>query len=135
MISKTLVAASAIFATPIEPLEGQLNAAIWHDLQANAMIGNGDWLASLLLNAGDGKELNFHINQLQCRQRMPEMQCRFILSRDGGKIAVFGEDAPENLECEAVFEKGAGTWQVVHQPPRRGRGHSKSSMRCKIPKV
>lgn len=135
MISKTLLAASAIFATPVAPLEGQLNAAIWHDLEANAMIGNGDWLASLLLHAGDDKTLNFNINQLQCRQRMQEMECRFMLSRDGGKIVVFGEDAPENLQCVAAFQKGADTWQVIHQPPRRGSGHSKSSMTCKIPTV
>ncbi|MGW8203992.1 hypothetical protein ACWGM0_15790 [Sphingomonas bisphenolicum] len=75
MIPNILLAATAVFLVPAAPLDGQLNAAIWHDLEANAMIGNGDRLAALWANAGNEKALTLHIEQLRCRQQKSVKQC------------------------------------------------------------
>ena len=63
----TLMAAASL-APPEEPLAGQLRAAIWNDLQLNAMIGNSNWLASLWYNAGqeDAKAPDLHILDMLC---------------------------------------------------------------------
>lgn len=132
MIPNILLAATAVFLVPAAPLDGQLNAAIWHDLEANAMIGNGDRLAALWANAGNEKALTLHIEQLRCRQQKSVKQCSFTLARDGGKITVFGKDAPEQLRCIASLEKIRDAWQVIHQPPKKHRGHSQSSMNCNL---
>jgi hypothetical protein len=130
MFPSSLLAATAAFMAPVAPLDGQLNAAIWNDLQANAMIGNGDRLAALWANAGNEKPLTLHIEQLRCGQQKAVLQCSFTLARDGGQVTVFGEDSPEHLRCVASFEKSADMWHVIHQPPKKRRGHSQSSMNC-----
>lgn len=123
-------AASVILMAPSEPLEGQLQSAIWADLQLNAMIGNGSWLASLWYNAGDGLGPDLHIRGLQCAMTSFGQRCSFDLYRDGGPTNVLGETAPDKLACVAAFAHHSDGWSVIHAPPR-GAGHSKTSMECK----
>lgn len=126
-----LIYAAATMVAPPEPVAGQLNAAIWSDLQLNAMIGNGNWIASLWYNAGDGSSPDLHIRDLECRKRGPGMECAFELVRDGGTRTVAGEPAPDRLSCTAFFIRAEDRrgWAVMHTPPKRV-GHSRTSMAC-----
>ena len=134
MFALLAILAVAASAPPTEPVAGQLRAAIWHDLQVNAMIGNGDWVSSLWYNAGieDPKAADLHIQDLACRVRTDGYLCSFTLFRDGGVKAVLGERAPDELTCNATFvpAKDDKGWTIKHVPPRR-TGHSQSTMRCK----
>ena len=122
------------FTSPVEPLVGQLRAAIWYDLQVDSMIGNGNWLGSLWYSAGSDnpKAPNLHIQDLRCRSGGETYGCLFTLFRDGGVSTVLGDKAPDKLECKATFVrvKDEEGWSVKHIPPRR-TGHSQTTMRCK----
>jgi hypothetical protein len=131
MLSLVLAAASAIAAVPPEPLKGQLQAAIWADLQLNAMIGSGNWLASLWYQAGSNTAPDLHIRRLACVKKHSQQRCSFFLYRDGGLKMVSGEKAPAELACFASFSSGLDGWSVVHTPPRQA-GQSRTSMRCKV---
>ena len=123
------------FLTPTEALAGQLRSAIWNDLQVNAMIGNGNWVASLWYNAGsdEAKVPDLHLNQLVCRGNEARQVCSFTLFRDGGPKEMMDETAPDNLSCRAFlrFTKEDEGWSVVHKLPRRSEGHSRTTMKCK----
>src|SRR5690348_5790650 len=103
----TLLAMLAVASPspPSEPLAGQLQAAIWRELETNALIGNGNWLASLWYNAGseDQKAADLHIKDLACRSKTGSCLCSFNLPRDGGVTTVLGEQAPDKLTCDATF--------------------------------
>jgi hypothetical protein len=119
-------------AVPIE----EVNAAIWHDLELNATIGNGNWIASLWYNAGSDQRPDLHIRELTCRGRGPGYRCSFTLFRDGGVAMVLGEKAPDTLTCEADLVRGTGkageaALSVKHLPPLPRGGHSRTTMRCK----
>lgn len=132
MLAAFLIAASATLAPPLEPVKGQLQAAIWADLQMNAMIGNGNWLASLWYNAGSDAGPDLHIHELQCAKNNSEQRCSFVLFRDGGPVMALGEAAPDKLACVASFthQRDGDSWSVVHMPPRRN-GHTQTTMECK----
>lgn len=131
-----LLASAATLLAPAEPLAGELRAAIWSDLQLNAMIGNGNWSASLWYNAGtEGSATSdLHIQNLVCRSHTQRHHCAFTLFRDGGVKTIFGETAPDQLACEATFvvPRYGGGWSVKHSPPRRV-GHSRTTMVCSVP--
>lgn len=129
-----IIAAAASFATPTEELRIQLRAAIWTDLQLNAMIGNGNWLASQWYNAENGTAADLHIQDLRCIQTRSGQRCSFGLYRDGGEVVLLGKTAPDRLTCVAVLSRRGDEWSVVHTPPRR-KGHSQTSMRCAVPKT
>ena len=131
MIALALMASASIIA-PGEPLAGELRSAIWSDLQLNATIGSGNWIASLWYNAG-GDEPDLHISDLVCRLGAARHHCAFILTRDGGAKTVMGVTAPDRISCQAIFVAGdnAKGWTVKHLPPR-GSGHSRTTMKCKI---
>ena len=121
-------------ARPTEPLAGQLRAAIWYDLQVNAMIGNGNWIASLWYNAGseDPKAPNLHIQDLGCSSRTNGYLCSFTLFRAGGVTTTDrGEQVPDTLICNATFIRANGEegWAIKHIPTRRV-GHSQTTMKC-----
>lgn len=130
MLAALLVAASATLSPPLEPVKGQLQAAIWADLQMNAMIGNGNWLASQWYNAGSDAGPNLHIGELRCAKNHGGQQCSFVLLRDGGPATALGETAPDKLACVASFAHHRDGWSVVHTPPR-GSSHTRTTMKCK----
>lgn len=127
-----LLAATALTPPP-EDTARMMRAAIWHDLELNALIGNGNWVASLWANASRA-EGDLHIQGLACRPKAREYRCAFVLFRDGGAAEAFGRDAPARLSCEATLERdGEEGLSVKHLPPRGG-GHSRTTMRCqKVP--
>jgi hypothetical protein len=129
MLAILLAAASATVGAPPEPLKGQLQSAIWADLQLNAMIGSSNWLASLWYQAGSDTVPDLHIQELTCAKTRSGHQCAFDLFRDGGPKMVLNETAPDKLACVAAFTLRSDGWSVIHTPPR-GAGHSKTSMRC-----
>ena len=131
MIALILIAVAASLTPPSEPLKGQLQAAIWADLQLNAIIGNGNWLASLWFNAGSDTAPDLRIRELTCSQRGTVQRCSFELLRDGGPKQAMGETAPDALVCAADFNRTDDVWSVSHTPPHKV-GHSKTSMLCKI---
>ncbi|TPG39756.1 hypothetical protein EAH79_13745 [Sphingomonas koreensis] len=130
MLALLLVAASATFTAPPEPQKGQLQSAIWADLQLNATIGNGNWIASLWYQAGSDTAPNLHIEDLACTKTRSGQRCSFSLHRDGGSVMVLGENAPDKLSCLASFSFNSDGWSVVHTPSH-GAGHSVTSMKCK----
>jgi hypothetical protein len=129
MLANLLAAASLAFMPPSEPLKGQLQSAIWADLELNAMIGNGNWIASLWYQAGNDATRALHIQELRCGQTSAKLQCAFDLYRDGGPQIVLNEAAPDRLSCVASFTQSNDGLAVLHTPPRKS-GHSKTSMRC-----
>lgn len=133
LITLTIMAAASL-SPPEEPLAGQLRSAIWSDLQLNAMIGNGNWLASLWYNAGqeDAKAPDLHILDMSCVSNREGHRCSFTLLRDGGVRMALNEAAPDRLNCSAQFVRWeeSGGWTVKHRPPR-GSGHSRTDMQCK----
>jgi hypothetical protein len=124
-----LAAAAASLVAPPEPMKGELYSAIWSDLQLNAFIGNGNWLASLWYNAG-GDAPDLHIADLKCKSARSQQRCTFILQRDGGPSQSLGETAPDRLSCAALFKRREDGWSVVHTPPPPRGGHSRTSMKC-----
>jgi len=134
MFSLLAMLALASSVPPTEPIAAQFRAAIWHDLEVNALIGNGNWAASLWYNAGsdDPKAADLHIQDLLCRNRGWDYLCSFTLVRDGGVRPVLGEQAPDRLTCNATFvqAKDEEGWVVKHIPPH-GAGHSRTTIRCK----
>ena len=130
MLFVLLATASVMASAPPEPLKGQLHSAIWKDLQLNAMIGNGNWPASLWYQAGSDTAPDLHIQYLICTKRGSRQRCSFTLQRDGGPKRVLGEAAPAELACFATFASDGEGWSVVHTPPHRA-GHSMTTMRCK----
>jgi hypothetical protein len=128
MLSVLLAAVLQAVGLP-EKLDGQLQSAIWSDLQTNALIGNGNWLASLWYQAGSDSAPNLHIQELTCERTHSRQRCSFVLHRDGGPVTLLNEIAPDNLACVADFVRADGDWSIVHTPPRRV-GHSETSMRC-----
>lgn len=129
MLTIILTAATASLAPPPEPLRTQLQSAIWVDLELNALIGNGNWSASLWYNAESGGSPDLHIIGLRCLQARSEQRCSFELVRNGGPVAALGEVAPDKLACVARFARTNEAWSVIHMPPRKA-GHSRTSMRC-----
>lgn len=134
MFALLALLAAAPAAAPDDRLASQFRAAIWYDLQVNAMIGNGNWPGSLWYQGGsDGPNPPLlHIQDLACRARSGSYRCTFNLFREGGVVAVHGDDAPDRLACGAIFvrSKDGSGWHVKHTPPRGG-GHSWTTMRCK----
>lgn len=131
MFALLSLAVVALSAAPAEPLAGQLRSAIWSDLGLNALIGSGNWVASLWYNAGSQSTPNLHIRDLRCDSGTATKRCSFILFRDGGVVLVLGKPAPDRLACDATFIVNAdeGGWAVKHTPPR-GAGHSQTTMKC-----
>lgn len=134
MIALLAVLISGPLAPPPPDLVGPIQGAIWHDLELNAMIGNGAWNASLWYNASSGGAPDLHILDLRCRGRGGGYDCAFTLMRDGGPGMAFDEVAPDKLDCTARLvtrrDGGEVQWRVFHTPPR-GAGHSRTSMDCK----
>lgn len=126
-----MIAAAAALTPPSVPLKGELQAAIWADLQLNAMIGSGNWLAALWYNAPLGDGQNLHVADLLCGKHHAGQRCLFTLLRDGGPSMVLGQAAPDKLVCDARFTHRRDGWAVVHTPPR-GHGHSQTTMECKV---
>lgn len=134
MFALILTAIAAFLTPPSEPLKGQLQSAIWADLELNAMIGNGNLLASLWYNAGSDTASDLHIRELTCSQGGSAQRCSFLLYRDSGPKTAMGETAPDALVCVAKFNRTGDRWSVLHTPPRKV-GHSQTSMRCKTVNV
>jgi hypothetical protein len=113
----------------------QLRAAIWSDLQSNAMIGNGNELAARWANAGgDGDNApQQHIQDLLCSGSPTLLRCQFGLLRDGGVAMYLGEPAPDRLACMARFRRSAPNdlWSIPRLPPSRGGGHSRITIKCR----
>src|SRR3954471_5432981 len=97
MLAVFLAAALQTVGEPPEPLKRQLRSAIWADLEGNAMIGNGNWLASLWYQAGSDTAPNLHIQELACAKTRSGHRCSFLLHRDGGPVTILNEMAPDNL--------------------------------------
>jgi hypothetical protein len=131
MLSLMMAAAAAALTPLSDQLKGQLQAAIFADLQMNAMIGNGNWLGSLWYNAGSDAGPDLHISDLRCAMDHAGRQCSFSLLRDGGPSMALGQAAPDKLACVARFARHRDGWSVVHTPPRR-TGHSQTTMKCKV---
>jgi hypothetical protein len=130
MIALLLLLGQTAPAPPAERLAGHFYAAIWNDLQLNAAIGNGNWIASLWYQAGSGTAADLHIQDLKCRKRGWNQDCSFILFRDvRAEEKPAPEAAPVRLTCTARLRSNGSRWRVVHTPPVDG-GHSRTSMAC-----
>ena len=108
----------------------QLAAAIWGDLQMNALFGNGAGLAGRLFEAAETEYAELHIRSLRCRPSEQGQNCSFDLFKDGGTKSVETGAAPQALHCTASFYRSEEGWKVDHvAPPRRGM-HSQTTLQC-----
>lgn len=127
-------AAALALIVPDEALAGSFRAAIWHDLQLNAWIGNGNELAAQWYLAGseDPAPPQLEISGLRCRADSKLQYCEFQLIRHGGPSMYRGEKAPARLNCNALleFRKSEGAWSVRHIRPGHKGGHSQTTLRC-----
>ena len=133
--SFAVAAAALVLTVPEEPLGRSLRDAIWHDLQVNAWIGNGNWLAGKWYLAGNEEvpPPTLEVKDLKCRPKSHAYHCEFQLLRHGGPATFLGEQAPYQLHCNAPLEqdKVTDTWYVKHLPASPKGGHTRTSMRCK----
>lgn len=128
------MAAATLMAPPPEPLAGKLRAAIWHDVELNGMVDNGNEVAYEWLNYwGDANTApTLHLLDLQCRGGGHAQDCRFTLVREGGPIVGRVERIPDRIDCRAKLRriKGEVGWEVPHRPPSHKGGHSRTTMTC-----
>jgi len=119
-------------APPNKDLASQLYQAIWHDLQSNALIGNGNELAARWANAGaDGEDgPTLHIQNLVCGGGEKQLRCKFGLLRDGGVAMYLGHLAPDRLACAANFRRSTEGWSIPRSPPGSKGGHSRITIKC-----
>lgn len=120
-------------APPGEELSGQLYAAIWHDLQSNAMIGNGNELAAQWANAtnDDGNDAPLlHIQDLLCSGGRTRLHCQFGLLREGGIAPYLGHPVPDRLMCSTRFRRADEEWSIPRLPPSSRGGHSRITIQC-----
>ena len=120
---------------PTAPLDGQLYAAIWYDLQSNALIGNGNELAASWMNAGSGKDRpspQLHIENLTCRGNSIRLKCKFGLFREGGVANYNGQPVTDRLRCDSEFVHNAKTdeWLIPRLPPGPSGGHTRITIEC-----
>jgi len=124
----------AVMAPPQEELAEQLYAEIWSDLQSNAMIGNGNWLAARWANAGSGQNPapKLHIEDLLCGGSATLLRCRFGLLREGGVTIYLGEPTPDKLTCTTNFRRphAGERWAIPRLPPGKNGGHSRIAIEC-----
>lgn len=128
-----LAAATALFA-PVEPLAGQLRAAIWKDIEANGIIGNGNEVARLWLNyyGRDETASTLSVLDLACQGGQQAQRCSFTLFRAGGPIVEGGRSIGDRINCTARFRlmKADRAWEIPHLPPIPTGGHSRTIMKC-----
>lgn len=129
MFATLVTVALGSMQPPAEPLKGDLQAAIWYDLEVNFWVGSGSLLASLWYEAKEDGVPDLHIRNLTCDNGRRKRRCAFDLIRDGGPKDVRGQTAPPQLRCKATFKSQDDGWKVVHIPPH-GTGHSRTSLQC-----
>jgi hypothetical protein len=120
---------------PTAPLNEKLYAAIWYDLQSNALIGNGNELAARWMNAGSGKgrpSPQLHIENLTCHGNSTNLECTFGLFREGGVANYSGQPVTDRLSCKSEFVRNAKTdeWLIPRLPPGPSGGHSRITIAC-----
>lgn len=115
----------------------QAYAAIWFDLERNAMIGNGNDTVSSEWFYGHGEDNppKLSIVDLVCRRTRSLQRCKFDLLRATDNDAPQADKAePNRLSCKAKLQfqttQNQG-WHVIHYPPLRRHSHSETSMKCK----
>lgn len=123
-----------LLAPPDEALAGKLRAAIWSDVQSNALIGNGNDLLFLWANAAVDRDNppQLHIQDLRCSNGSMRLRCQFDLLRDGGIATYFGESAPDRLACSAGFRRSSRNegWSIPRLPPGPDHAHSRITIEC-----
>ena len=128
------LAAVAAMTPPAEPLAGKLRTAIWHDVERNGAIGNGNLVAYDWLNywSDAATAPTLHLLDLRCSGKRTTQNCRFDLLREGGPISVRGQRIPDRISCTAKLRlaKGESDWEVPHLPPSPKGGHSRTTMTC-----
>ena len=123
-----------LFAPPDEAFAGQLRAAIWNDVQSNALIGNGNDLLFLWANAAVDRDNppKLRIQDLRCGLGSTRLRCQFALLRDGGIAIHLGEPAPDRLACSAWFRRSGRDegWSIPWLPPGPDDAHSRITIEC-----
>jgi len=130
------IAMVMMLAGALPPRDEELNAAIWNDLQMNAMIGNHndavgwDWF----FGHEKGRPPTITIIDLACKGRGYTRNCTFDLSRAPHPAATDPDEIREEplLTCKGRFrlwgEGDQRVWSVIHTP---GEGHSRTTLQCK----
>ncbi|NBW08185.1 MAG: hypothetical protein EBR82_09180 [Caulobacteraceae bacterium] len=126
--------ANTQLTAPEEPLASGIRAAIWDDVQSNALIGNGNDLLFLWANAAVDRTSHpqLHIRELRCSSGSSSRTCKFALLREGGAATYYGETAPDKLACSAQFRRSGRNenWTIPRLPPVPGDAHSRITIEC-----
>ena len=133
-----LLAATALAASPA-PDQDQIHAAIFRDVQLNALVGNGNALISGGWTMGYQHEATapqIQIRNLDCTDGATGARCDFVLARlSKPTIDIWtGKPVPLLVKCKARLAKAPdaeGGWSVVHTAPPAHGGHSRTTMSCR----
>jgi hypothetical protein len=130
-----LLAALVAQQTSTGPSVQQVRSAIWADIELNATIGNGNDLVSWDWFFGEDREHPPKLTMvgLKCSERAQPYRCAFNLARDANAAAPSNDKAiGADLRCTASFKwsQDESRWVVIHFPPPKHRGHTRTSMRC-----
>jgi hypothetical protein len=133
-----LLAATALAAFPA-PDEDQIRAAIFDDIQLNALIGNGNALISggwIMGYTHETTAPQIQIRDLGCPYSATDAHCDFALARlSKPTIDIWtGNPVPLLVKCKARLARtkdAEGGWSVVHTPPPARGDHSRTTMTCR----
>ena len=131
-----LLAATALAASPA-PDQDQIRAAIFDDVQLNALVGNGNTLVSggwVMGYQHEATAPQIQIRDLDCTDGATDARCDFVLARlSMPTIDIWtGKPVPLLVKCKARLVKEAeGAWSVAHTPSPASGGHSRTTMTCR----
>lgn len=112
-----------------EPVRGKLYGAIWNDLKLESFINGGSWV-DLLRGTDDRKELTVNVRDIGCSSSKRRQLCAFDLVRVADVQPASDNNVPEALRCTARFIYTDEGWKVDRLAPRKGGGHTRTTMQC-----
>ena len=136
MFITAIVAAVAAQPSLNPPSVENVRSAIWSDVELNAMIGNGNDRVSWEWVFGTDREHppTLTIVGLKCSEGGDPYKCAFDLTRQTNAAAPSPDETQDpELRCTASFDwsQEERRWVVIHVPPPKHRGHTRTTMRCR----
>jgi hypothetical protein len=102
-----------------------------NDIGLDIFLGGG---SINLLRGSDFEDIKFDIRDIRCKPSKRRRLCAFDLVRLGDLKHDSDKDTPEALRCTArliyvsTYEEVG--WSIDRLPPRKRRGHTRSSIQC-----
>lgn len=112
-----------------DPVAGQINGAIWSDLEHDIFFNGRSWAG--LLRSEAEQELTVDIRNMRCRSTKRSRSCTFDLVRLDASKPAPDVEAPDGLRCSARFVyDDKDRWTLPRLRLRKGGGPTRTSMEC-----